>query len=307
MKKVSVIVPIYNEGEAVRSFLNDLIKEVGKLKYQSEILVFDSPTSKNSEKVLREFAKKYPNVKGYEVRHPGVTVTDKTNKYMLGIQLAQGDYIITSDGDGQDRPEEFHKFFQALEEGYDFAIGRKKKRRDGLAYMITSRIANFIVRSITGVKVHDMNNGIKAFRKDIARELNLKAGHFRFIPVIAAAKKWKITEIDVEHRERLGKGRFSFMSRLQGGLFDMLIVYFITKMGDTPMYLLGWFSLIMKLFAFVFLLLGLFGKGEVFYILSLMIFLFSINTFLSALLMEYQRTSYERKDYSSLIVEKIGS
>ncbi len=305
MKTLSVIVPIYNEGTAFSSFLNNLYREVSKLGLKFEILVLDSVTKDNSKDVVIEFSKKHKEVKGYFLRHPGVAVTDKTNKYMLGFELAQGDYVVTMDGDGQDRPEEMFKFIEKLEDGYDFVIGYKQKRKDGRLYILTSKVANGLMRWVTGVKVHDMNNGYKAFRKEILGDLKLRSGHFRFLPVIASAKKWKTDEVRVLHKPReSGRGKFSFISRLQGGLFDMVIVFIVSKMGDTPMYLLGWTALAIFLFSVILLGIALFTEATLVGVFSALFFGLSMQLLLIGVIIEYIRGEQTTKSYRNLIVSE---
>ncbi|MBI2356871.1 glycosyltransferase [Candidatus Dojkabacteria bacterium] len=307
MKKISVIVPIYNEGSEFRAFLDDLLHELKASKHPFEIIVLDSKSSNNSTVVVKDFAKKHPEVKGYILRHPGVAVTDKTNKYMLGFAEATGEYIVTMDGDGQDRPNEIMKFIQQLDEGSDFVIGYKQKRKDGFIYMLTSKIANRLIRTITGVKVHDMNNGYKAFKAELAKSLRLRSGHFRFLPVIASANRWKTTEVLVVHRQReFGSGKFSFVSRLQGGLFDMLAVFIIYKMGDTPIYTLGWLSAFWGVVGLLGLITSLFFDNLLLGISSIMGLFFALNLYILGVAIEYMRGQSDIKDYSGFVVEKIG-
>ncbi len=306
MKKISVIVPIYNEGPEFKIFLEELHSELKVLGNPFEVLVIDSLTENSSYDVVKAFAKANRNVKGYFMRHPGAAVTDKTNKYMLGFEIAKGEYVITMDGDGQDRPSEIKKFVEELDKGNDFVIGYKQKRKDGFVYMLTSMVANGLIRSITGVKVHDMNNGFKGFRYDILRDLKLRSGHFRFLPVIAAAKKWKTAEVKVLHRAREhGKGKFSFTSRLQGGLFDMFVVYVVSKMGDTPMYTLGWFSILLFLIGLVVGILSLYTGSMLLAIISALVGFFALNVFLLGIIIEYMRGQSPMKSYKGLVVDII--
>jgi glycosyltransferase involved in cell wall biosynthesis len=306
LKKLSIIVPIYNEGLEFDVFLKDLYTSLKKLPNPYEVIVLDSNTANSSWKVIKEYSKREKTLRGYLLTHPGIAVTDKTNKYNLGFELATGDYIISMDGDGQDRPEEIHKFVEKLDNGSDFVIGYKQKRRDGLIYMLTSRLANGLIRALTGVKVHDMNNGFKAFQSSIAKSLNLHSGHFRFLPVIASAKRWKIDEVKVEHRAReFGSGKFNFLSRLQGGLFDMSVVYIISKMGDSPMYTIGWSALTTFLLGLISLILSILVSNIVLSIASLLTIFFALNLFVIGVILEYVRSESTKKNLSNLVVEEI--
>lgn len=306
MKKISVVVPIYNEGPEFQIFLEELHSELKTLGNPFEILVMDSLTENSSYDVVKTFAKANRIVKGYFMRHPGVAVTDKTNKYMLGFEIAKGEYVITMDGDGQDRPSEIKKFVEELDKGNDFVIGYKQKRKDGPIYMLTSKIANGLIRFITGVKVHDMNNGYKGFRYDILRDLKLRSGHFRFLPVIAAAKKWRTAEVMVLHKVREhGKGKFSFTSRLQGGLFDMFVVYIVSKMGDTPMYTLGWFSIFLLFVGVIVASFSLYMSSILLAIMATLVGFFALNVFLLGIVIEYMRGQSPMKSYKGLVVDII--
>lgn len=305
MKTLSVIVPIYNEGAAFESFLKTLYSEVSKLGLDYEILILDSDTKGNSRSVIESFAKEQKEVTGYFLRHPGVTVTDKTNKYMLGFELAKGDYIVTLDGDGQDRPEEMFKFIEKLDEGFEFVIGHKQKRKDGAIYMLTSKLANGLMRWVTGVKVHDMNNGYKAFKRSILSDLKLRSGHFRFMPVIASAKKWKTDEVKVLHKPRTsGKGKFTFVSRLQGGLFDMSVIFLVSKMGDTPMYIFGWSSITALAVAFTLFAVAIIYSSLTSTIFGVLFTSFAFQLLLFGLVVEYLRGEQMTRSYSHLIISK---
>lgn len=306
MKKVTVIVPIYNEGNEFKIFLKDLLNSTNELSNPCEIIILDSDTSNNSWEILKKYSKTAKNLKAYLLKHPGSAVEDKTNKYMFGFNVSTGDYVITMDGDGQDRPEELSKFVEALDKGTDFVIGYKQKRRDGYLYMLTSRIANGLIRSLTGVKVHDMNNGFKAFQSNIAKSLNLHSGHFRFIPVIAAAKKWSMDEVKVQHRQReFGEGKFNLISRLQGGLFDMVVVYAISKMGDSPMYTIGWISVTLMLLGFFGLPASLYISSVLSGVLSLLTFFFGLNLFFMGIIIEYLRSTSKNDSGNAIVVETL--
>lgn len=240
---VSLITVPYKDGDEIKVFIEEVIVELEKLDLTWEFLAMESNVKGGSQKVLKELADKHENFHMVLMSHPGVTVTDKTKKYIAGFQLAQGKYIITMDSDGQDDPKELGNFVKKLDEGYDMVGGWKQNRGDGAFYMISSKFVNFFTKALTGVKIHDMNNGFKGWKAEVAKEIKLRGGMFRFIPAMLTAQNKKITEVPVTHRKRMfGAGRFNFVSRLQGGMFDMLTVVALNKMQQTPMYLFGWFG-----------------------------------------------------------------
>ena len=116
----------------------------------------------------------------------------------------------------------------------------KQKRKDSFIYKLTSKIANKSVKLLTGVEVHDMNNGFKAYQSHIAKSMRLQAGYFRFIPALLSRKNCKVTEVPVEHRKRqFHEGKFNFKERLKSGLFDFVSMFVVKMMGDSPMHLFG--------------------------------------------------------------------
>jgi glycosyltransferase involved in cell wall biosynthesis len=228
--EISVIIPAYNEGDVVEEFLNDLISQLELLGRTWEVIFLDNDAHGNSQRTAEKFTSRYPNFHGYQIAHPGTAIADKSNKYMLGFELAKGRYIFHMDADGQDRPEELPKFIEKLDEGYDLVVGYKKKRQDNILYMLPSRGLNFLVRFITGVPVHDMNNGFKGYKAEAAKSLKLYGGDFRFIPVLLSTEGRKIVEVPVAHRKREhGDGKFNFMSRLRGGVIDLVIVIIMSR------------------------------------------------------------------------------
>lgn len=250
--ELSVIVPIYKEGEEFKVFLKELVEQLDEIGRNYEVIVLDSPTAGNSINAVKDFIKSESreNIYVAQIKWTPPTVTDKSNKYMVGYHMAKGKYIIQMDGDGQDVPAEIPKFIEKLEEGFDMVTGYKQKRKDGELYMLTSKIANTLNRVLSGTTVHDMNCGFKGFPAHIAKSLVLRSGYFRFLPAIFAIKKYSVTEVPVKHRERAyGSGKFNFVSRLQGGVFDLLSVVIVTRMGETPIYFYGWLTVIFTLLA----------------------------------------------------------
>lgn len=252
--ELSILIPIYKEGSEFTIFLKEVVDQLATMPNTYEIIILDSPTEDNSIDAVKDFIKESgnPNIYITTVKWTPPAVTDKTTKYMVGYKLSRGNYILQMDGDGQDHPKHLPEFIEKLEEGYDMVTGYKQKRLDDSFYMFTSKIANSLNRILSGSKVHDMNCGYKGFQVHVAKGLNLRSGYFRFLPAILAIKKYKVTEVPVEHRQReFGEGKFNFISRFQGGVFDLLAVVIVTRMGDTPFYFFGWLSLACLLLSIV--------------------------------------------------------
>lgn len=255
---ISFIFPTRNEGSNVSKVLDEIIavmKEVGRTY---EVIMIDSPSQNPSYSTLKKYAESNDNFYAIELTHSRPAGSDKSAKYMVGFDLARGDIIVQIDSDGQDNPADLPRFLEKIDEGYDMVTGFKQKRKDGKVYMLTSKISNTLTRMLTGADVHDMNCGFKAYQAYVAKELNLKGRWYRFIPAILVAKGYKITEVPIENRKRTwGKTNFSFVNRMQGGVFDMFTIVLVNKMGDTPIYFYGWLSVILLLISLLSLAISL--------------------------------------------------
>jgi glycosyltransferase involved in cell wall biosynthesis len=156
-----------------------------------------------------------------------------------GFKLADNDYIITLDADLQDDPAEIVNLINALDDGYDLVSGWKKDRKDPLNKTIPSRIFNFVTRLLTGVKIHDFNCGIKIYKSNIAKSLDIYGGRHRYIPALAGQKRFKIREIPVNHRPRqYGVTKYGG-SRYFHGFFDLISILFLRKYTQQPLHLFG--------------------------------------------------------------------
>jgi len=160
-----------------------------------------------------------------------------------GFKLAEGDYIITMDADLQDDPKEIPKLISKLEEGYDLVTGWKKTRKDPWTKRFPSKIANFVTGLITGVKVHDMNCGLKIYRRAVVKSIDIYGGRHRYIPALAGQKRFRIAEIPVQHHKRqYGVTKYGG-SRLFHGFFDLITILFLNRYTQKPLHLFGLFGL----------------------------------------------------------------
>ncbi len=309
--EISVIIPAYKEGGEVRYFLNDLFKQLDKLGKKYEVLFIDNNTSENSEEVVKEFAKKHHEIKYYQLLHPGVSVVDKANKYVLGFKLAQGRIILHLDADGQDRPEEIAKFIEKIEEGYDMVVGYKKERKDPFLYKFPSKVLNSVIRILTGTNVHDMNNGFKAYKAEVAKSLNLYSGNFRYIPIILHSNGYKITEVPVKHIPRkYGKGKFNFLSRVKGGVFDLLSTLLIVFAGKTPIYFYGKLSALLGLIGLIGFSIGILHslpsiQSTIIISISSILTSLALSLFLFGIALENSKALTLRNHLEPIIVKKL--
>ncbi len=283
---ISFVIQAYEEGNDVKGFLKELVDEIEKMNKDCEIIFLDGDTKNNSQKTLEEMKKNHRFIQYHVLHHPGVAVVDKANKYNKGFELAKGKYIVQMDADGQDVPKEVPKFIEKLDEGYDMVTGWKQKRKDSFFYKLTSKFFNKLTMKLTGVHVHDMNNGFKAYKSHVAKSLNLKGGYFRFIPLILTKHGYIITEVPVEHRKRaFGKGKFSFISRSKG-IFDLISLLMVLKMNGAPFYFFGWGGLIFFLKGIILLILSffLYYTYELYFLGIFLLVFSSISLLLSSLM-----------------------
>lgn len=235
---ISLVIPLLNEVESLDE-LNEWIDKVMKehsLSYEL-IMIDDGSTDGSWEKIL-EIKKYNPSVKGVKFRRN----YGKSAALQIGFQMAQGDIVVTMDADLQDNPEEIPEMRRMiLEDGYDLVSGWKKKRYDPFfSKNLPSKLFNWAARRISGIKLHDFNCGLKAFRKSVIKGIEVYGEMHRYIPVLAKSSGFKkIGEKVVQHQERkYGVTKFG-MERFINGFLDLLSVTFVTRFGKKPMHIFG--------------------------------------------------------------------
>jgi glycosyltransferase involved in cell wall biosynthesis len=243
---ISVVVPLFNEEESLPELVNWIKKVMDLNGYAYEIVMIDDGSKDNSWQVIENLQQKNKNIKGIKFRRN----YGKSAALYCGFDEVQGDVVITMDADLQDSPDEIPELYRMVkEEGYDLVSGWKKKRRDPvLTKNIPSKFYNWTVRRITGIKLHDMNCGLKAYRKDVVKSIEVYGEMHRYIPVLA---KWagyhKIGEKVVVHSERkYGTTKFGVERFIRGPL-DLLSVMFISRFVKRPMHFFGILGILMIL------------------------------------------------------------
>jgi|TARA_B110001454_G_C12658193_1_gene408372 glycosyltransferase involved in cell wall biosynthesis len=243
--KVSVIIPVYNEVESINELYNQLTKALEDyIPY--EIIFIDDGSSDDSAEIIKKICElnNSTNLIQFQ-RNYG-----KSAALAEGFKYANGNYIVTMDADLQDDPSEIKNLVNKLEEGFDLVSGWKKDRKDPLSKRLPSKLFNFVTRLFTGVHIHDFNCGLKIYRKAVVKTLELYGGRHRYIPAMAGQKKFKVTEIIVNHRPRIyGETKYGG-SRLFHGLFDLISILFLSKYTQSPMYFFGKIGLITFLTGF---------------------------------------------------------
>lgn len=243
-KKISVVIPLYNEEESLRPLYNELKKSLKNISCEHEIIFVDDGSTDKSLTIIKELARHDNHVHYLSFR----TNYGKSAALQMGFKYSSGDVIITMDADLQDDPEEIPNLLRKLEEGYDLVSGWKKKRYDPFIKKYSSRFFNFVTRLFTNVKIHDFNCGLKAYRRAVVQSINVYGELHRYIPVLAGWKGFSISEVVVKHHpRRYGKTKFG-ISRFFKGFIDLITVLFTTRYIKRPMHLFGFVGLLTALF-----------------------------------------------------------
>lgn len=246
---ISVIVPLYNEEESLRELTEWLKAVLAKNNFSYEIIFVDDGSSDDSWKVIEEIQATDEYIKGIKFRRN----YGKSAALNKGFEVASGKVVITMDADMQDSPDEIPALYKMItEEKFDLVSGWKKKRHDPISKTIPSKFFNWATRKMSGISnLHDFNCGLKAYRNELIKNIEIYGEMHRYIPVIA---NWagfrKISEKQVEHRARkFGKTKFG-LERFINGFLDLLSISFVTRFGKRPMHLFGFLGTIMFILGF---------------------------------------------------------
>ena len=235
---ISIVIPLLNEAESLPELMEWIDRVMTANKFSYEVLMIDDGSSDNSWAMITELRSKFPALRGIRFRRN----FGKSAALHTGFQVVRGEVVMTMDADLQDSPEEIPGFYKMIkEEDFDLVSGWKKKRHDPLFRKnLPSKFYNWTVRRMSGIRLHDFNCGIKAYRSRVVKSIEIYGDMHRFIPVLA---RWagfkKIGEKIVVHQERkYGSTKFG-MERFMRGPLDLLSVMFISKYGKRPMHLFG--------------------------------------------------------------------
>jgi glycosyltransferase involved in cell wall biosynthesis len=319
MTNISVVVPLYNEEESLTELVKWISRVVEEHGFSYEIVLVDDGSTDHSWQVIGDLASSNTNIKGARFnRNYGKSAALDT-----GFKLAIGEVIITMDADLQDSPDEIPALYKKIQEdGLDLVSGWKKKRHDPITKTIPSRFFNLVTRMMSGIKLHDFNCGLKAYKKDVIKNVKLYGEMHRYIPVIA---KWqgfnKIGEQVVVHQKRkYGKTKFGF-ERFIFGFLDLLTITFVSKFRKRPMHFFGTFGVLSFLFGIISSAWLIWQKIDAIYIskvpvkrevveqplffLALVAIIIGVQLFLAGFLAELlARQSIGKKEY--LVIDTIG-
>jgi len=244
---LSVVVPAYNEAESLPLLHERIRAAVEPLGLRWEVIYVDDGSTDGTRDVLRTLHQADARVVVAELRRN----SGKSLALNTGFALAQGAIVVTMDADLQDDPAEIPNLLAKLDEGYDVVSGWKKHRQDPLSKRVPSWIANHITARMTGLRLHDMNCGLKAYRAECVRELHLYGDLHRYIPILAHYNGFRVTEIPVvHHKRRFGRSKYGPGRLLRGGL-DLLTVLFLNNFRYRPLHLFGGAGLFLLIAGFL--------------------------------------------------------
>lgn len=248
--QISIVIPLLNEEESLPELYNWIVSVMQSNSYSYEILFIDDGSTDNSWKTISTLAAEDPSVRGIKFnRNYG-----KSQALHAGFLAAEGDVVITMDADLQDNPEEIPELYRMVhEEKYDLVSGWKKKRYDSLlSKNLPSKLFNAAARKTSGVKLNDFNCGLKAYHKNVIKNIDVYGEMHRYIPVLAKNAGFvNIAEKEVKHQARkYGKTKFG-MDRFINGFLDLISIWFLSKFGKRPMHLFGALGVLMFFFGFI--------------------------------------------------------
>ena len=233
--EISVVIPLYNEEQSLKELADQLKNTLVRSGGRYELIFVDDGSTDNSFRVLRDLHFRNNRIKVIRFRRN----YGKSAALMVGFQRAQGEYVVTMDADLQDDPAEIPNLIRQIKSGYDVVSGWKKKRHDPITKTLPSKFFNFVTSVMTGVKIHDSNCGLKAYRRDVVKSVNVYGELHRYIPALAQWQGYRIGEVVVQHRARkYGKTKFG-IGRFFKGFLDLLTVLFTTRYIARPLHLFG--------------------------------------------------------------------
>jgi len=235
---ISIVIPLLNEDESLNELHDWIVKVMQSNRYSYELLFIDDGSTDDSWKVISSLSEKNPNVKGIRFQKN----YGKSQALNAGFKQVTGDVVITMDADLQDSPDEIPELFNLIKSGdFDLVSGWKKKRFDSkIRKNIPSKLFNAAARKTSGLKLHDFNCGLKAYKNEVVKNIDVNGEMHRYIPVLAKNAGFnKITEKVVAHQARkYGVTKFG-MERFINGFLDLITIWFLSKFGKRPMHLFG--------------------------------------------------------------------
>ncbi|RKY87591.1 glycosyltransferase [candidate division KSB1 bacterium] len=287
--EISIVVPLFNEKDSLKELHKKISDVMIKNGEPYEIIFIDDGSTDDSFEYLKKIYEDDKNVRVFRLqRNYG-----KSAALSTGFKNAKGEVIITIDADLQDDPEEIPNLLKKINDGYDLVSGWKMDRKDPFIKIVSSKFFNFITRLLTGLKIHDINCGLKAYRRKVTENIKVYGELHRYIPALAKVEGFKIDEVKVRHHPRkYGKSKYG-VTRFFKGFTDLLTVLYISRFTTRPMHLFGLAGLIFFIIGFIInLLLTIWwfkGQGignRPLFFLGILLMIFGIQLFSIGLLGE---------------------
>ena len=238
---ISIVIPVKNEAESLPHLTDELFAILKTVREPYEILFVNDGSTDKTKIALESVARKNKHVRVFHFR----ANFGKSEALAYGFSQAKGNVVVTLDADLQDNPKEIIKLIEKLNDGYDLVVGWRKERKDSVEKKISSYLFNVGTRFLSGVPLHDYNCGLKAMTGNVAKSLNLHGELHRFIPILAAKLKYKVTELPVAHRKRkFGKSKFG-LGRSWRAVIDLLTVLFLTHYEGKPAHFFGLYGFLL--------------------------------------------------------------
>ena len=248
---ISVVVPLFNEAESLPELAAWIERVMNEHNFTYEVLMINDGSTDDSWRVIKELSEKNPCIKGVSFRRN----YGKSPALFTGFERVQGDVVITMDADLQDSPDEIPELYgMIMTDGYDLVSGYKQKRYDPLSKTIPTKLFNATARKVSGIKnLHDFNCGLKAYRRDVVKNIEVFGEMHRFIPYLAKNAGFdKIGEKVVHHQARkYGTSKFMGLNRFVNGYLDLLTLWFLGTFGKKPMHVFGFLGTIMFVIGFI--------------------------------------------------------
>lgn len=246
--QISVVVPLYNEDESLPELHDWIVRVMKANNFSYEIVFVDDGSKDKSWKVIESLSEKNPSVRGIKFRRN----YGKSAALQTGFEACKGDVVITMDADLQDSPDEIPDLYKRITaDGFDLVSGWKQKRYDPITKTLPTKLFNWAARKMSGIKLHDFNCGLKAYRSDVVKSIEVYGEMHRYIPVIAKRAGFtNIGEKVVQHQSRkYGTTKFG-LERFVNGFLDLLSISFVTKFGKRPMHFFGLLGTLMFMLGF---------------------------------------------------------
>ena len=303
---ISVVIPLYNEEESIAELYDWIERVMAEHGFSYEVIFISDGSTDRSWDIITELRQRSEHVKGIKFRRN----YGKSPALYCGFAEAQGDVVITMDADLQDSPDEIPELYRmVMEEGYDLVSGYKQKRYDPISKTIPTKLFNATARKVSGIKnLHDFNCGLKAYRHDVVKNIEVYGEMHRYIPYLAKQAGFdKIGEKVVHHQARkYGVSKFMGWNRFVNGYLDLLTLWFLSTFGKKPMHVFGFLGSLMFFVGFVATLILAIGKlmgklwitSSPFFYLALTMMILGTQLFLAGFVADLvSRSSSNRNDY----------